>query len=75
MDGYIDCATRKPESPAITAESTPNHVDLYEKWQRSNRLFVMFKTKISVRTRGSVEQYDKALLLLKSNGCALCHVR
>ncbi|XP_057471070.1 secreted RxLR effector protein 161-like [Actinidia eriantha] len=52
----IDYAIRKDEPPAITETSTPDAVDLYEKWERSNRLSVMFiKTKISAGIRGSVE--------------------
>ncbi|XP_057492409.1 uncharacterized protein LOC130777999 [Actinidia eriantha] len=62
----IDYAIRKDEPPAITETSTPDAVDLYEKWERSNRLSIMFiKTKISAEIRGSVEQYDKVKPLLK----------
>ena len=43
----IDYAIRKDEPPAITDESSPADVALYERWKRSNRLNVMFiKTKI-----------------------------
>ncbi|GFY88656.1 hypothetical protein Acr_06g0005960 [Actinidia rufa] len=63
----IDYAIRKDEPPAITETSTPDAADLYEKWERSNRLSVMFiKTKISAGIRGSVEQYDKVKPLLKA---------
>ena len=63
----IDYAIRKPEPPAITEVSTPDQVDLYEKWERSNRLCVMFiKTKVSAGIRGSIEQYDKVRPLLKA---------
>ena len=42
-------------------------VVLYERWDRSNRLNVIFiKTKISVGIRGSVDQHDKVQDLLKA---------
>ncbi|RZB52401.1 Desumoylating isopeptidase 1 isoform B [Glycine soja] len=63
----IDYAIRKDEPPTITETSEPNAVDLYEKWERSNRLSVMFiKTNISTRFRGSVDQHDKVRDLLKA---------
>ena len=63
----IDYAIRKDEPPAITEKSTPDQVDLYEKWERSNRLSVMFiKTKISAGIRGSVDQHEKVRDLLKA---------
>ena len=44
----------------MTEESTPVEVALFERWERSNRLNVMFiKTKITTSIGGSVEQYDK----------------
>lgn len=56
----IDYAIRKDEPPAITNESSPAAVALYERWERSNRLSVMFiKTKISAGIRGSVDQHKK----------------
>src|ERR1044072_9256079 len=63
----IDYAIRKNEPPAITETSVPDAVDLYEKWERSNRLSVMFiKTKISAGIRGSVDQHTKVKDLLKA---------
>ena len=63
----IDYAIRKDEPPKITETSIPDQVDLYEKWERSNRLSVMFiKTKITAGIRGSVEQYDNVRELLKA---------
>ncbi|KAK4284758.1 hypothetical protein QN277_001542 [Acacia crassicarpa] len=63
----IDYAIRKDEPPSITVTSTPDQVDLYEKWERSNRLSVMFiKTSISVGIRGFVEQHNKIRPLLKA---------
>ena len=52
----IDYAIRKDEPPAITETSKPDVVDLYEKWERSNRLSVMFiKINISASICGSVD--------------------
>ena len=63
----IDYAIRKEEPPAITEKSIPDQVDLHEKWERSNRLCVMFiKTRISAGIRGSVEQHEKVRDLLKA---------
>ena len=69
--GYmdIDYAIRKSEPPEVIEESTPAEVTLFERWERSNRLSVMFiKTKITTGIRGSVEQYDKVQDLLKAIG-------
>ena len=51
----------------ITETSLVEAIRLYEKRERSNRLFVMLiKTKISTGIRGSVEQIDKVKPLLKA---------
>ena len=53
----------------MTEESTHAEVALFERWERSNRLNVMFiKTKITTSIRGSIEQYDMVQDLLKSIG-------
>ena len=63
----IDYAIRKEEPNPITETSTAEAVYLYDKWERSNRLSVMFiKTKISVGIHGYVEQIDKVKPLLKA---------
>ncbi|XP_029130101.1 uncharacterized protein LOC114916803 [Cajanus cajan] len=63
----IDYAIRKPAPPGITETSTPDAVDLYEKWERSNRLSVTFiKTNISAGIRGSVDHHDNVKDLLKA---------
>ena len=63
----IDYAIRKDEPPAITDESSPADVALYEWWERSNRLSVMFiKTKISAGICGSIDQHEKFQDLLKA---------
>ena len=52
----IDYAIRKDEPPALTNTSTAADITLYERWERSNRLSMMFiKTKISAGIRGSVD--------------------
>uniref|UniRef100_A0A2N9GUX4 Retrovirus-related Pol polyprotein from transposon TNT 1-94 n=1 Tax=Fagus sylvatica TaxID=28930 RepID=A0A2N9GUX4_FAGSY len=44
----IDYAIRKDEPPALTDTSTAADIALYERWERSNRLSMMFiKTRIS----------------------------
>ena len=63
----IDYAIRKPEPPGITEISTPDAIELYEKWERSNRLSVTFiKTNISAGIRGSIDQYENVKDLLKA---------
>ena len=62
----IDYAIRKDEPPAITDESSPTDVALYERWERSNQLSVMFiKTKILAGICGFVDQHEKVWDLLK----------
>ena len=63
----IDCAIRKDELDPITETNTAKVVYLYDKWEMSNRLSVMFiNTKISVGICGSVEQIDKVKPILKA---------
>ena len=63
----IDYAIRKEEPDPIIETNTAEAVCLYDKWERSNRLSVMFiKTKISAGIRGSVEQITKVKPLLKA---------
>ena len=63
----IDCAIRKDKPDPIIETSTAEAVCLYDKWERSNRLSVMFiKTKISAGICGSIEQIDKVKPLLKA---------
>ncbi|KAK9183503.1 hypothetical protein WN944_026655 [Citrus x changshan-huyou] len=62
----IDYAIRKDE-PLINDNITEVDIALYEKWERSNRLSVMFiKTKISAAIRGSVDQHNDVRALLKA---------
>ena len=63
----IDYALRKDGPPAITYESSPAVVALYERWEQSNRLSVMFiKTKILAGIRDFVDQHEKVRDLLKA---------
>ena len=63
----IDYAIRKEEPDPITETRTAEAVCLYDKWERSNRLSMMFiKTKISAGIRGSVEQINKVKPLLQA---------
>ncbi|KAL0337592.1 UNVERIFIED_CONTAM: Retrovirus-related Pol polyprotein from transposon TNT 1-94 [Sesamum calycinum] len=51
----VDYAIRKTEPAPIAETSEPVEVDLYEKWERSDRLSVMFiKTKISTSIQGTL---------------------
>eukprot|EP00253_Pinus_taeda_P011797 PITA_11797 len=63
----IDYAIRKDEPLALTNTSTAADITLYERWERSNHLSMMFiKTKTSTGIRGSVDQHEKVWDLLKS---------
>jgi len=63
----IDYAIWKNEPPTIIDESSPAVVVLYEQWERSNQLSLMFiKTKISAKIHGSVDQHEKVRDLLKA---------
>ncbi|RVW67331.1 Retrovirus-related Pol polyprotein from transposon TNT 1-94 [Vitis vinifera] len=62
----IDYAIRKDKLTIIDTNTTAEKV-LYEQWQRSNRLSLMFiKTKISDGICGSVDQHDNVKALLKA---------
>ncbi|KAL6348544.1 hypothetical protein AAG906_013164 [Vitis piasezkii] len=63
----IDYVIRKYEPHKITNTSTPDEILLYEHWDKSNRLNVMYiKTKISADIRGSIEQHENVRELLKA---------
>ncbi|KAA8528706.1 hypothetical protein F0562_036061 [Nyssa sinensis] len=63
----IDYAIKKDERRAVTDTSTEAEIALYEHWEQSNRLSVMFrKTKISAGIRGSVDQHTKVRDLFKA---------
>ena len=68
--GYV---ISQDEPPSINETSTPDVVDLYEKWERSNRLSMMFiKTKSYASIRSFVDQHEKVKDLLK--GIDLLHL-
>ncbi|KAL5738039.1 hypothetical protein ACOSP7_030800 [Xanthoceras sorbifolium] len=82
----IDYAIRKDEPPVITDTSSAANIALYEKWEQSNRLSVIFiKTKISDGIRdllkGIDEQFvtsEKALastLIMKLSSLRLTSVK
>ncbi|KAA8535672.1 hypothetical protein F0562_030675 [Nyssa sinensis] len=63
----IDYAIRKDEPPTVTNTSTEAEISLYEHWEQSNRLSVMFiKTKISAGICGLVDHHTKVRDLLKA---------
>ena len=63
----INYTIRKDEPNPITKTNTAEAIGLYEKWERSNHLSVMFiKTKISTGICGYVKQIDKVKPLLKA---------
>ncbi|WJZ84122.1 hypothetical protein VitviT2T_003743 [Vitis vinifera] len=63
----INYAIRKDEPHKITDTSTPNEILLYERWEKSNHLSVMYiKTKISAGIRDSIEQHENVRELLKA---------
>ena len=67
--GYmdIDYAIQKDEPPKVTDASTSVEIVLYERWERSNRLSLMFiKSKINASDRGPIEHHDKVRELLKA---------
>ena len=62
----IDYAIRK-DNPTIIDTNTIAEKALYEQWEQSNRLSLMFiKTKISYGICGSVDQHDNVKALLKT---------
>ena len=62
----IDYAIKK-DKPTITNTSITAEKALYEQWERSNLLSVMFiKTKISTSICGSVNYRDNVKALLKA---------
>lgn len=62
----IDYAIRK-DNPTIIDTKTIAEKALYEQWEQSNLLSLMFiKTKISYGIRGSVDRHDNVKALLKA---------
>ena len=63
----MDYAIRKDEPPTLTNTSTAADIMLYERWEQSNRLSMMFiKTRISAGIRGSVDQHERVRDLIKA---------
>ena len=64
----IDYAIRKDELSSLLATSTKAEIELYDKWEKSNHLFIMFiKTYILVGIRGSIEKHEKVRDFNKGN--------
>ncbi|KAH1097828.1 hypothetical protein J1N35_014749 [Gossypium stocksii] len=60
----IDYALRRYE-PYVTETSTGDDLDLYEEWERSNYLTIMFiKSKIPIDAHGSIKQHKNVQQLL-----------
>ena len=63
----IDFAIRHDEPLTVDDDSEPYEINLYERWERSNRLSVMFiKQKLSAAIRGSVDHHTRVKDLLKA---------
>ena len=64
----IDYVIRKDKPLAVANTSTLEDITLYEWWERSNHLNMMFikSTRISTGIRVSVDQYEKIHDLLKA---------
>ena len=62
----FNLAIMKDEPPTISATKAKTTIELYKRWERSNRLSIMFiKTHIFVGICGSVEKHDNVRDLLK----------
>ena len=58
----IDYVVQKDEPPQVTDTSTSAAIALYECWERSNRLSLMFiKSKINAGDRGPIKHHNKVL--------------
>ena len=63
----IDDAIRKNEPPKPIETSSASAISLYDRWERSNRLSMMYiKTKISASVRGSIGEHENVKSLLKA---------
>jgi hypothetical protein len=61
-----DYAIRKDEPLAVTNISTSKDITLYEQWELTNYISMMFiKTRIYAGVYGSVDQNEKVCDLLK----------
>ncbi|KAK9074591.1 hypothetical protein SSX86_007189 [Deinandra increscens subsp. villosa] len=63
----LDYALRHDPPAALTAESTTDQKQVYEKWERSNRMSLMvLKNSISVAIRGAIPDTESAKTYLDS---------
>jgi hypothetical protein len=55
------------EPPVLTEESTPLEIAKHERWERSNRLILMFmKSHVSKGIRGSIPECIKVKAFIKA---------
>ncbi|XP_073137805.1 uncharacterized protein [Henckelia pumila] len=74
----IDYAIRKDEPPAITENNIPDDVDLYEKWERSNRFCHNNVKDLLKAIDEQFQSSDKALvstLIMEFSSLRLTNVR
>jgi hypothetical protein len=63
----LDLALREDEPPALTDTSTPLEVTKHERWERSNRLSLMFmKSHVTKGIRGSIPECKKATEFMRA---------
>ena len=63
----LDYAIRKDEPPAVTNTSSAAQIALYERWERSNRLSIMFiKSHIMPSIHGSIPECEKVKDLMSA---------
>ncbi|KAI9173946.1 hypothetical protein LWI28_009158 [Acer negundo] len=63
----IDLALRVEEPPALTKSSTTQEKDIYDRWERSNRLSLMLvKSHICKSIRGSIPECPKVTDFMKA---------
>jgi hypothetical protein len=62
-----DLALREDEPPTLTDTSTPLEVTKHERWERSNRLSLMFmKSHVTKGIRGSIPESKKATEFMRA---------
>lgn len=63
----LDLALREDAPPALTDKSTPTEIAKHERWERSNRLSLMFmKSHVTKGIRGSIPECTKAQEFIKA---------
>ncbi|XP_062151877.1 uncharacterized protein LOC133860255 [Alnus glutinosa] len=63
----LDLVLREDEPPALTDTSTPLEVTKHERWERSNRLSLIFmKSHVTKGIRGSIPECKKATKFMRA---------